>query len=57
MNVYCVMDDDWDAVNKYCQKCGIPMPKNPKVMKAGVYKAVAEWLSRRKLMEGRSDQV
>lgn len=35
-----VMEDDWKAVRKYAKKYGIPIPKNEKVMKAGIYKAV-----------------
>lgn len=35
-----VMEDDWGAVRKYAKKYGIPVPKDEKVMKAGIYKAV-----------------
>lgn len=35
-----VMDDDWDAVKKYCRKYKVPMPTKESVFKAGVYKAV-----------------
>lgn len=37
-----VMDDDWDAVRRYCKKYKVPLPSNEKVMKAGIYKAVQE---------------
>lgn len=29
-------------VNAYCQKYGVPMPKNQRVKAAGIYKAVQE---------------
>ena len=35
-----VVDDDWDAVKRYAKKYDVPIPKSPKVMKAGIYKAV-----------------
>lgn len=35
-----VMHDDWDAVIQLCKKYHSPMPDDPKIMKAGVYKAV-----------------
>ena len=35
-----VMKDDWKAVRKYCKKYGVPIPKDPRIFKAGVYKAV-----------------
>ena len=35
-----VVDDDWKAVRKYSKKYGVPVPKERKIMKAGVYKAV-----------------
>ena len=34
-----VVDDDWSKVKRYSQKYGVPMPKEEKVMKAGIYKA------------------
>ena len=39
-----VMDDDWDAVLKHLQKFGqyAQIPKDEKVAKAGIYKAVQE---------------
>ena len=37
-----VMDDDWDAVRRYCRKYKVPLPKDERVMKAGIYKAVQE---------------
>lgn len=37
-----VMVDDWDGLRKYCKKYGMPIPKDERVMKAGVYKAVQE---------------
>ena len=37
-----VMDDDWDAVRRYCRKYKVPLPKDESVMKAGIYKAVQE---------------
>lgn len=40
-----VVNDDWKAVRKFCKKYGTPIPKNPDVMKAGVYKAVQECVS------------
>ena len=35
-----VMNDDWGPVREYCQMYGVPMPDNPDVMAAGIYKAV-----------------
>lgn len=35
-----VMDDDWDALRRYCRKYGTPMPEKRKIAQAGVYKAV-----------------
>lgn len=35
-----VMKDDWDAVRKYCRKYGMEIPKDERIMKAGIYKAV-----------------
>ena len=32
--------DDFKAIDKYCEKYGIPKPKSRKVQKAGVYKAI-----------------
>ena len=40
-----VMNDDWDAVRRYCKKYKVPLPSNERVMKAGIYKAVQEILS------------
>ena len=37
-----VVDDDWSGVLKYAKKYGVPVPKDEKVMKAGIYKAVQE---------------
>jgi len=37
-----VMEDDWDAVRRYCDKYWIPIPVKEKVMKAGTYKAVQQ---------------
>lgn len=37
-----VMQDDWEAVRRYCKKYKVPLPINEKVMKAGIYKAVQE---------------
>lgn len=37
-----VLRDDWGAVREYCQEYGVPMPPNPNVMAAGIYKAVQE---------------
>lgn len=34
-----VMDDDWTAVNKYCRKYHVDMPKEKRIFKAGIYKA------------------
>lgn len=35
-----VMKDDWKAVRKYCKKYGVEMPKDSRIFKAGIYKAV-----------------
>lgn len=35
-----VVDDDWKAVLKYSKKYCVPVPKEEKIMKAGIYKAV-----------------
>lgn len=35
-----VMNDDWTAVRKYCRKYHVDMPKEKKIFKAGIYKAV-----------------
>lgn len=40
-----VMEDDWDAVRRYCRKYKVQLPKDESVMKAGIYKAVQEILS------------
>ena len=37
-----VMNDDWDAIKKYCADYGVRMQDNPNVMAAGIYKAVQE---------------
>lgn len=37
-----VMNDDWDAIKRYCTNYGVAMPDNPDVMAAGIYKAVQE---------------
>ena len=37
-----VMEDDWDAVRRYCKKYKVKIPNNEKVMKAGIYKAAQE---------------
>ena len=34
-----VVYDDWDKMKEYNKKYGVPMPKDEKIMKAGVYKA------------------
>ena len=39
-----VMKDDFEGFKKYCMKYGVPIPKDKRVMKAGVYKAVQECL-------------
>lgn len=35
-----VVYDEWEKVKKYAKKYDVPLPKNEKVMKAGVFKAV-----------------
>lgn len=35
-----VMNDNWNAVKKFCKKYKTPIPRSERVMKAGVYKAV-----------------
>ena len=35
-----VLHERWDLVRKYAKKYGVPIPKDKRVMKAGVYKAV-----------------
>ena len=35
-----VLNDDWEPVKEYCSTYGVPMPDNPDVMAAGIYKAV-----------------
>lgn len=37
-----VKTGETDKVRKYCRKYGVPMPKEPKVFAAGIYKAVQE---------------
>lgn len=37
--VSAVVDDEWSKVKRYAKKYGVPMPKDEKVMKAGIYKA------------------
>ena len=37
-----VMNDDWELVLEYCHNYNVPMPDNPDVMAAGIYKAVQE---------------
>lgn len=37
-----IMNDDWGYVRRYCEKYGVPMPGDERVMKAGIYKAVHE---------------
>lgn len=40
-----VVNDDWDAVKRYCKKYGVKLPKEEDVIKAGIYKAVQEVIS------------
>lgn len=35
-----VKKSDWQAVRDFSKKYGVPIPKDKKVMKAGIYKAV-----------------
>lgn len=35
-----VMKDDWKAARKYCRKYSVPMPKDSRIFKAAIYKAV-----------------
>ena len=35
-----VLEDDWNAVRRYCEKYMVPIPEDEKVLKAGTYKAV-----------------
>ena len=35
-----VMRDDWQGIRKFCRKYGMGIPKDRKVLKASVYKAV-----------------
>lgn len=35
-----VLYDNWKGVRKFCKKYGMSAPRNNKVLKAGVYKAV-----------------
>ncbi len=37
-----VTEDDWEAVIEYAKKYGIPIPKDKKIMMAGIYKAVQD---------------
>lgn len=37
-----VMEDNWDYVRVYCDRYGVPIPKDERIMKAGIYKAVQE---------------
>lgn len=38
--VKAVMEDNWDYVRVYCDRYGVPIPADEKIMKAGIYKAV-----------------
>ena len=38
--IHFVKTDDLSQVRAYCKKCGVQIPKDEKVMMAGVYKAV-----------------
>ena len=35
-----ILHDDWEPVREYCRTYGVPMPDDPRVMAAGIYKAV-----------------
>lgn len=35
-----VMEDDWSGIIRECKEYGVPIPDDPRVMKAGIYKAV-----------------
>lgn len=35
-----VVYDEWGKVKKYAKKYGVPLPKNKRAMKVGIYKAV-----------------
>ena len=35
-----VMEDDWSGIIRMCKEDGVPIPDDPRVMKAGIYKAV-----------------
>lgn len=35
-----VVNDNWSGVEKHAKKYDIPVPKDEKIMKAGIYKAV-----------------
>ena len=35
-----VMEDDWSGIIRECKEDGVPIPDDPRVMKAGIYKAV-----------------
>lgn len=37
--VSAVVDDDWSKIRTYSKKYDMPLPKDRKVMKAGIYKA------------------
>ena len=42
---HAVMTDDFKPVLSYCKRYGVPIPKDKRVMQAGVYKAVQECIS------------
>lgn len=35
-----VMEDNWDYVRVYCDRYRVAIPKDERIMKAGIYKAV-----------------
>ncbi len=35
-----VMEDDWSGIIRECKEDGVPIPDDPRIMKAGIYKAV-----------------
>lgn len=37
-----ILKDDFDGVKKYCRKYGVPIPKDERVLKAGIYKGAQE---------------
>lgn len=37
-----IIEDDWSYVKAYCEKYNVKIPKDERVMKAGIYKAVQE---------------